>query len=376
MPVEPDGAGVLLKEHAAPGGFLVAEVALNAPASLNALSLAMAEAIAPALRAWRDDQRVACVLFTGAGDRAFCAGGDIRALYRAMRENRSAGRIADDYPFRFFEQEYRLDHLIHSYPKPVAAVGQGIVMGGGLGIFSGARFRVVTETSRIAYPEVGIGLFPDAGGTWMLRNMPPPLAAFLGCTGSPMNGADALAAGIATHSVPAAGRGEVLAGLRRIQYAGQASDAARIAELLAALPAAALPESQADLLPDRLNLAGGYAEVAARIAAWAGASPWVDRGIAAMRRGCPTTVGIVVEQLRRAPKLSLADCFRLEMTVAARCAMHEDFPEGVRALLIEKDNRPRWRFASLEDLEPEHVLEHFQPPWPQNPLHDLEVNAQ
>ena len=375
MPAEASQVGVLLSEHPAPGGRLVAEVRLNAPASLNALSLAMTQAIAPALRAWRVDERVACVLFTGAGERAFCAGGDIRALYRAMLKNRAAGRIADPYPFDFFEQEYRLDYLLHTYPKPVLALGQGLVMGGGLGILSAARFRLVTETSRLAYPELSIGLFPDAGGTWMLRGMPPALAAFLGCTGSQINGADALAAGIATHAAPAAARGELLAGLRGIEYAGDASDATRIAALLDGLPAASLPEPQLHALPPNLSLEGSYAEVAERIAAWAGASPWVDRGIAAMRRGCPTTIGIVIEQLRRAPKLDLAGCFRLEMILACRCALGEDFPEGVRALLIDKDNRPRWRFASLEHLRPEHVLEHFQPPWPQNPLHDLEEDA-
>ena len=376
MPAAAGSVGVLLSEHPAPGGRLVAEVALNAPASLNALSLDMTRAIAPALRAWRADERVACVLFTGAGERAFCAGGDIRALYRAVLKNRAAGRIADSYPFDFFEQEYRLDYLIHTYPKPVLALGQGLVMGGGLGILSAARFRLVTETSRLAYPELGIGLFPDAGGTWVLRNMPLALAAFLGCTGSLMNGADALAAGIATQAVPAAARGELLAGLRGIDYAGDASDAARIGALLDGMAAAALPEPQLDALPQSLDLDGSYAQVADRIAAWAGASPWVDKGIAAMRRGCPTTIGIVIEQLRRAPKLDLADCFRLEMILASRCAMGEDFPEGVRALLIDKDNRPRWRFASLEHLDPEHVLEHFRPPWPQNPLHDLEEDAQ
>ena len=375
MPAETGQVGVLLNEYPAPGGRLVAEVRLNAPASLNALSLAMTQAIAPALRAWRADERVACVLFTGAGERAFCAGGDIRALYRAMLKNRAAGRIADPYPFDFFEQEYRLDYLLHTYPKPVLALGQGLVMGGGLGILSAARFRLVTETSRLAYPELGIGLFPDAGGTWMLRGMPPALAAFLGCTGSQINGADALAAGIATHAAPAAARGELLAGLRGIEYAGDASDAARIGALLDGLPVVSLPEPQLDVLPPSLGLEGSYAEVAEHIAAWAGASPWVDAGIAAMRRGCPTTIGIVIEQLRRAPKLDLAGCFRLEMILACRCALGEDFPEGVRALLIDKDNRPRWRFASLEHLRPEHVLEHFQPPWPQNPLHDLEEDA-
>ena len=367
-----DKAPVLIDKHQTPGGQVVAAVTLNVEATLNSLSLDMARDIAVALRAWRDDERVACVLFKGAGERAFCAGGDIQALYTAMVKNHTAGRVVDDYPFQFFEHEYRLDHLIHTYPKPVVAVGQGVVMGGGLGIFSAARFRVVTEASRIACPEVTIGLFPDAGATWMLRNIAPSIAVFLGCTGSHVNAADALRTGIGTHSVPAASRGAVLAAVAGVDYAGDPTDAERVDRALRSLPPAALPEPQAGAVPDSLTLDGSYAEVARRIEALAGTSPWVDRGIATMRRGCPVSVGILVEQLRRAPAMNLADCFRMEMTVATHCAHNENFAEGVRALIIEKDNHPQWRYRDIGDLDAGHVLGHFEPPWPRNPLHDLE----
>ena len=368
-------ADVLIEEHAAPDGRVVAEVTLNVEATLNSLSLGMARTIAAALRAWRDDGRVACLVFRGAGDRAFCAGGDIQALYAAMVRNHAAGRVVDDYPFRFFEHEYRLDYLIHTYPKPVVALGHGVVMGGGLGIYSASPFRVVTEASRIACPEVTIGLFPDAGATWLLRNLNPGLALFLGCTGSPVNGADALHTGIGTHGVAGASRPEVVAALRAIDYSGDGSDFARVDQALSALPGPELPEARVGDVPDSLSLEGSYADVADRIDALAGASRWVDRGIATMRRGCPASVGILIEQLRRAPGLGLADCFRLEMTVATHCAHNPDFAEGVRALLIEKDNRPQWRYGGLDGLDTAHVLGHFEAPWPENPLHDLENNA-
>ena len=363
---------VLVEEHAAADGHVVAAVTLNVEATLNSLSLEMARVIAAALRRWRNDERVACVLFRGAGERAFCAGGDIQALYSAMVKNHAAGRTVDAYPFQFFEHEYRLDHLIHTYPKPVVAVGHGVVMGGGLGIFSASRFRVVTEASRIACPEVTIGLFPDAGASWLLRNLDPAVALFLGCTGSHVNGADALRTGIATHSVAAEARQQALAALLAADYGGDTGDVARVDAALAALPGAPLPEPQAGAVPARLSIAGSYADVADRIAALKGASRWVDRGIATMRRGCPTSVGILIEQLRRAPGLTLADCFRLEITVATHCARNRDFAEGVRALIVEKDNRPQWRFGDLNGLDAAHVLGHFEPPWPQNPLHDLE----
>ena len=365
-------ADVLIAEHAAPGGRAVAEITLNVEATLNSLSLGMAHTIAAALRGWRNDGRIACVLIRGAGDRAFCAGGDIQALYAAMVKNHAAGRVVDDYPFQFFEHEYRLDYLIHTYPKPVVALGHGVVMGGGLGIYSASRFRLVTEGSRIACPEVTIGLFPDAGATWLLRNLNPAVALFLGCTGSHVNCADALAAGIATHSVAGASRQEVLAALGGVDYSGDSTDFDRVGEALSALPGAELPETQLGAVPDSLSLEGGYADVADRIGGLAGASRWVDKGIATMRRGCPTSVGILIEQLRRAPGLDLADCFRLEMTVGTHCAHNGDFAEGVRALIIEKDNRPRWRYGDLDGLDAAHVLGHFEAPWPRNPLHDLE----
>ena len=367
-----DNAQVLIEKHATKDGRQVAEVTLNVEATLNSLSLPMAFAIADRLRAWRYDDRIACILFRGAGERAFCAGGDIQALYAAMVKNHAAESLLDDYPFQFFEHEYRLDHLIHTYPKPVVAIGHGVVMGGGLGIFSASHFRVVTEASRIACPEVTIGLFPDAGATWLLRNLPPATAIFLGCTGSHVNGRDALDAGIGTHSVGAAARGDVLTALLGVQYGGGASDPGRVGAALFALPQAPLPEPELGAVPRDLALQGSYADVTGRIEALAGASRWVDRGIATMRRGCPTSVGIVVEQLRRAPGMTLADLFRLEMTVATHCAHNEDFAEGVRALIIEKDNRPQWRFGNIEDLDAAHVLGHFEPPWAQNPLHDLE----
>lgn len=365
-------ADVLVAEHAAPGGRAVAEITLNVEATLNSLSLGMAHAIAAALRGWRNDERIGCVLIRGAGDRAFCAGGDIQALYAAMVKNHAAGRVVDDYPFQFFEHEYRLDYLIHTYPKPVVALGHGVVMGGGLGIYSASRFRLVTEGSRIACPEVTIGLFPDAGATWLLRNLNPAIALFLGCTGSHVNCADALGAGIATHGVAGASRPGVLAALNAVDYSGDASDFDRVDDALSALPGPELPETQLGAVPGSLSLEGGYADVADRIGGLAGASRWVDKGIATMRRGCPTSVGILIEQLRRAPGLDLAGCFRLEMTVGTHCAHNGDFAEGVRALIIEKDNRPRWRYGDLDGLDAAHVLGHFEAPWPRNPLHDLE----
>lgn len=373
QPSNEAAAPPLLFEHATESGHVLAEARLNSEPTLNALSLPMIEILGPALRRWAADPAVVAVLLTGSGDRAFSAGGDIQALYRAIVKNHAAGRVVDDYPFRFFEQEYRLDYQIHSFAKPVISLGHGVVMGGGLGVFSGARHRIVTEKSRIALPEVTIGLFPDAGATWLLRNMPAHLATFLGVTGAHMNGADALASGVATHQVAAASRPEVLQRLLTLDWQGhRAQDDAAITACLEQLPAAPLPPRQVDDVPASLHPRGSVLEVAERVRALGGRSSWIDAAIAAMNRGCPTSVGIVVEQLHRASALGLADCFRLEMVVATHCAHHADFAEGVRALIIDKDNQPRWRFATIEVLPEAYVAEHFEPPWSSNPLEDIE----
>jgi enoyl-CoA hydratase/carnithine racemase len=376
VPLNDASAPLLLFEHPASAGYVLAEARLSSEATLNALSLPMIDILTPALRRWAADERVVAVLVTGSGERAFSAGGDIQALYHAMVRNHRAGEHVDDYPDRFFEREYRLDFLLHTFRKPVVSLGHGIVMGGGLGVFSGARFRVVTGQSRIAMPEISIGLFPDAGATVLLGRLPVHVATFLAMTGSHINAADALAIGLGTHAVAAAERHRVAERLLGAPWTGRAAaDCEVAAGALSDLPGAGLPALQIDAVPDELHPDGSAAEVAARIQALAGRDNWIDRGLATLRRGCPASLGIVTEQLRRAPGLSLADCFRLEMVVATHCARRSDFAEGIRALIIDKDNAPRWQHGSPQDLPADYVAGHFVSPWPQNPLHDLEVTA-
>ncbi|MGA1372223.1 MAG: enoyl-CoA hydratase/isomerase family protein [Pseudomonadales bacterium] len=374
QPINAPDSVVVLYEHATASGHVLAEARLNVESTLNSLSLEMIDLLAPALTRWSTDSRVVAVLITGTGERAFSAGGDIQALYRAMVRNHEAGSIVDDYPYAFFEREYRLDHQLHNYAKPVIALGHGIVMGGGLGVFGGASLRIVTEKSRIALPEVTIGLFPDAGATLFLGRMPAHVATFMAMTGAHLNGADALCVGLGTHSVAAAERGAVRAELLAADWSS--ADARVVAErVLASLPAAPLPARQIDVIPTTLNPSGSAAEVAARVAELAGLNSWVDNAIATMQRGCPVSVGVVAEQLKRAPGLAPADAFRMEMIIGTHCANHRDFAEGVRALLIDKDNAPRWSVSGVDVLPAATVAAHFAPPWPQNPLADLEDRA-
>lgn len=372
-PLNDPASVVLLFEHATSSGHVLAEARLNVEATLNSLSLEMIDLLGPALTRWATDYRVVAVLLTGSGERAFSAGGDIQALYHAMVRNHAAGSRVDAYPYAFFEREYRLDHQLHTYTKPVVAVGHGVVMGGGLGVFGGSSVRIVTEKSRIALPEITIGLFPDAGATILLGRMPPHVATFIAMTGAHMNGADALATGLATHAVAAADRHQVRDVLLAADWVGDARVAVNAA--LSRLPGATLPAPQVTAIPDTLSPEGPVTAVAARIAALAGRSTWIDNAIATMQRGCPVSIGIVAEQLKRAPHLRPADAFRLEMVIGTHCADHRDFAEGVRALLIDKDNAPRWSYANLDALGTDIVNTHFTAPWAQNPLSDLEDRA-
>jgi enoyl-CoA hydratase/carnithine racemase len=363
---------VLFDERDTASGHRLGIATLNFEKTLNSLSLEMIERLA----AWNGRDDVAAVILRGAGERAFCAGGDIQALYRAMLRNHAAGRLIDDYPDRFFRAEYALDHALHVSAKPVICFGHGVVMGGGLGLFSAARFRVVTERSRVAMPEVTIGLFPDAGASWILRNLTPAYAVFLGMTGAHMNAADALHIGLATHAVEATAWPQLLDALTATRFDGSVADDAAIAAALDSCPVPALDASALALhralleravptLPDTL------AETVDRLRSLPAGDAWLARAVATLGSGCPTSIGIVHEQLRRVGGLSLADAFRMELVIATHCARNRDFAEGIRALIIDKDNRPAWRYPTLAELPNEYVLSHFVAPWQTNPLASL-----
>ena len=192
---------VKISEHRTHDGLIIGHAELNRPSALNSLNLEMIRLLDPCIRDWADRDDVVLVILTGSGDRAFCAGGDVQALYHAICRNHEANEIIDSYPFDFFAEEYRLDYLLHNFPKPLVTLGNGIVMGGGLGLFNASRYRILTHTSGLAFPEITIGLFPDAGATWMLRNLDTHVACFLGLTGSQLNATDAQRLGIGTHII-------------------------------------------------------------------------------------------------------------------------------------------------------------------------------
>ena len=355
-------APLLVTEQPTANGCVLGSLTLNVEASLNSLTLEMIRAMNVALTNWRSREDLAAIVLTGRGPKAFCAGGDIQALYRSCVANQQAGSEVDDYARCFFTEEYQLDLLMHEYPKPIMTLGHGVVMGGGFGLLSASRFRVLTERSRLAFPEITIGLFPDAGGSWVLKQLPLAVAAFLGLTGSQLNARDALSLGIGSHVIDHEVRDSVLPQLAELswQAGSNEANASLLEEFLATLhqPPCQLP-TELDVLTEWAVQVDDLASTAKALFALQGQSDWIDRGLDNLRKGCPTTAAIVLEQLRRVQTMTLTESFAMERAIAIRCAQLPDFAEGVRALLIDKDGRADWQYKALGEVPRAHVLSHF-----------------
>lgn len=373
---DPEMADVVLFEEISTAcGRRFGVATLNAPSARNALSLDMVRALTPALRRWATAPGVAGVILQGAGDKAFCAGGDLRELYRSLR---TASERPSAYARSFFAEEYGLDYLIHTYDKPLLCWGHGIVMGGGIGLMAGASHRVVTAQSRLAMPEISIGLYPDVGASWIFQRMPGKVGLFLALTGAELNAADALYCGLANFHASAESRADVRAAIGASRW----SDSSRenrdtLSRLLEDVALHSLSESNVERHFDVINtlVAGDHlGDVAARLRNSQSDDPWLATAASTFAKGSPTSAAIAFELSRRVRDLSLADVFRLEYDVSLGCCAHADFVEGVRALLIEKDKKPRWHPASIEEVTRDLVEAHFQRRFEgAHPLADLET---
>jgi enoyl-CoA hydratase/carnithine racemase len=373
-------ARVVFEKKSADNGRCIGVARLSAEKTLNALSLEMIDLLAERLGAWADDPSIAVVMLEAAGDKAFSAGADLQRFYRSMREQHASPARDDPranrYALDFFSREYRLDYLIHTYPKPVLCWGHGIVMGGGLGLMAGASHRVVTERSRVAMPEVSIGLYPDVGGTWLLGRMPGKLGLFLALTAAPLNAADALFAGVADHALRHADKEQVDGVLTRVPWSESRRDNDRqLTHVLRSFEF--LPEpGPARRHLDRVNALCGYGALAGIISSITGdplEDPWLAQAAATLAAGSPSSAGLAYELQRRMRHASLADVFRVELVASMHCAARPDLAEGIRALIVEKDRKPRWSPASHAALTQEWVDGFFASPWERaaHPLADL-----
>ena len=324
----------------------VGRVTLDRPRALNALTLGMVRAMDERLRAWADDPDIREVLVCGAGERAFCAGGDIRTLY-------DQGATSDDgadYPARFFRDEFRLNRLIGRYPKPYVALLDGITMGGGVGLSVHGRCRVATPRTDFAMPETGIGYFPDVGGGYFLAQRGAE-GRYLALTGARVGPADTLRIGAATHYLDDAA---VAVFLDRLGGA----PAGELLDELAGDPGAAPLAENAPAI-ERCFSAPGVGSVVAALEAESGA--WAGKTLALLRRKSPTSVKVTDRLLARARGMTLEDDLKMEYRVAQRFMSTADFFEGVRALLVDKDGAPAWSPSRIEDVDDAAVEAFFAP---------------
>jgi enoyl-CoA hydratase len=327
-------------------------ISLNRPSALHALTIDMVHAMTQTLAAWKIDNGVRCVIIDHAEGRGFCAGGDIAFLRESALKDGKAGR-------QFFHDEYQLNHLLFTYPKPIVAFMDGITMGGGVGISMPARFRVATENTRFAMPETGIGLFPDVGGGWYLSRLEGRVGQFLALTGGRVAGSGCLELGIATHYLPAEALAEAKA-----RIANEEID--RIDGILGTLSVTPPPSKIVETLFDinRHFASDRLEDILASLET--DDSDWAMKELASLRSKSPQTCKVALRQLAESAVLDdFADNMAMEYRIGSRVLMLPDFAEGVRAVIVDKDHAPQWNPAQPEGVTDE-LLDAIFAPLPAN----------
>ena len=335
-----DDAEILFESRGAIG-----LITLNRPKALNALTHGMAVAMLARLKEWAADDAVQTVVIQGAGERAFCAGGDIRTLY-------DSGKAGTSYAIEFYRDEYLLNAFIKHFPKPYVALLRGFVMGGGVGVSVHGSHRIADESMLFAMPETGIGLFPDVGGSYFLPRLPGEIGLYLGMTGARLKTQDALYAGVATHFVPAAKRDtlvESLADGREIDMA--------LRDVADTVPDAYLTAHRAKI--DAIFGGDSVEDILAALDA--DHTDWADDAAKTIRAKSPTATKLAFRQIREGKTLGFDDCMRMEFRMVNRVIAGHDFYEGVRATIIDKDGAPNWQPATLAQVSDADIDAYFAP---------------
>ena len=328
----------------------IGHILLNRLNALNALTLEMCEYLLPKLREWSIDNKIKAVVIRGAGDKAFCAGGDVIRLYED-------GRAGGSYPRDFYRTEYRCNTFIKRFPKPYISLIGGIVMGGGVGVSIHGSYRVVTDRTVFAMPETGIGLFPDVGGTWFLPRLEGAIGVYLGLTGRRLKGAACVALGLAEAFVP----NDSLDALEAKLVAEATEDASQIANLVKTFESST---KDVAITGERVAInkhfsLGSVEDILASLDADGG--EWAQAQAKTLRQKSPLSLKVTFRQIREGASLEFEDCMRLEWRLANRFASDHDFYEGVRALLVDKDMKPQWKPATLEEADEARVNAYFEP---------------
>lgn len=322
-------------------------LSLNRPKAIHALNLPMCRAMIDALLEWRDDDAVEAVIIDHSEGRGFCAGGDIRMLAESGAKEGAEAR-------QFFHTEYRLNHLLFTYAKPVVAFMDGITMGGGVGISQPAKYRVATEHTRFAMPETGIGLFPDVGGGWYLPRLEGRVGVYLALTGARLDGAECLALGLATHYLPSEKLAEAKA--RIAQHPDRIGGI--LGELSVTAPPAAIMQ-HVDRI-NRLFASDSYEEILAALEADGG--EWAEKELATLHGKSPQTCKVALRQLKEGGEMhDFAAQMTQEYAIGSRVVQMHDFIEGVRALIVDKDNSPKWDPPTPEAVTDDWIDAIFAP---------------
>lgn len=369
---------VLFKEITTNNDKKIAVAELNSPKSLNALSLEMMRLLITQLTRWQEDDDVVMVILQGAGDKAFCAGGDVVSLYHLLTEQRTAvqssealvvldeSTIRDSLAYEFFTKEYYLDQYIHEYTKPIMVWGDGYVIGGGIGLFAGASHRVVTENTLLAMPEITIGLYPDVGASWFLNKAPSNIGLFLGLTGAMFNAADAKYIGLADVLVNSSDQQAILARLIALPWQQNETNSVLLSAVLTEFADNANTEVVSDV---KLNEAAistlmsydNCADIIQAISQVSFDNKWLQSAQKKLNNGSPLSAALIYRQLSSSKNFTLAECFASELNLSLRCCQYPEFAEGVRALLVDKDKAPNWQFKNINNVAQDTVDWFFTP---------------
>jgi len=367
-------ASVLFAELAA-GDRRLGRVTLNVAATLNSLTLDMVDMLQAQLDTWRDDEQIAAVFIDGAGDKAFCAGGDVQALHQSAVATPGG---PCEYAENFFTREYRMNYTLHTYPKPIICWGHGIVMGGGLGVMAGCSHRIVTEKTRIAMPEVTIALFPDVGGSWFLNHMPGKCGQFLALTGASINAADAIYTGIAGRFIASEHKADVIEQLLRQHWSADArANHALVNHTLRPFSEQSVSQCPGGQVEPHLGTINTLCdgddihEIIDNIVGQQTQDPWLSKARDSLAHGSSLAALWIFRQLWETRHASLREVFQSEIQLATNIVRHPEFAEGVRALLIDKDRNPQWQYKTSREVPAEQLDAFFTAPWEHNPLADL-----
>jgi len=368
---------ILFSEMLSANGKIIAVAELNAPKSLNALRLPMIILLTEQLNIWQENDNVAVVVLKGAGGKAFCAGGDVVSLYHHLREyhlkehhlKSKQSPISDDEikqskAYEFFHSEYKLDQLIHTYTKPILVWADGYVMGGGVGLMAGASHRVSTEKTLMAMPEVSIGLYPDVGASWFLNKMPNNIGLFLGLTGAMFNGADALQLDLADHLINSEQYKNIKEKLLTVAWQEISPDSKLNEKTNHHLLSDLLNEFAIETENQPKALIVGHQCIIGELTNYDNitdiyyaivTAKFKDKELLLAQQkilnGSLLSIALIYRQLHRSKTYTLAQCFDSELNLSLRCCQQSEFSEGVRALLVDKDKKPKWQYKDINEID-------------------------